>query len=203
MDSGQKTVATHSGAFHMDEVLGIVMLTKYTKEFKDANIIRSRDDNILNTADLVLDVGRIYDPSKFRFDHHQKEFVDTFNESYNIKLSSAGLIYKHFGREVVKNIGEELINKCNKVNVILNEETLEEVYMRLYEDFILYVDALDNGVEGLPDGVKPKYRLCGHLVQRVGRLNPFSFEEATHDERFKEALKVCDEELRAQVKEEI
>lgn len=38
-----KTIGTHSGTFHADEVIGCVMLTKYTKEFKNSKIVRSRD----------------------------------------------------------------------------------------------------------------------------------------------------------------
>lgn len=202
MNTIQKTIGTHSGSFHMDEVLGITMLTKYTQEFKDAKVVRTRDENILNTLDLVLDVGRIYDPSKLRFDHHQKEFTGTFNENYSIKLSSAGLIYKHYGKEVIKNVAEELIKFYN-VELTIDEKSLDEVYYRIYDNFILYVDAVDNGVEALPKDIKPKYKMCGHLAQRVARLNPSSFDKASFDERFFEAIKVCDEELRAQVKDTV
>ena len=38
-----KRIGTHSGHFHLDEVLACVMLTKYTKDYKGAEIIRSRD----------------------------------------------------------------------------------------------------------------------------------------------------------------
>jgi uncharacterized UPF0160 family protein len=66
----EKTIGTHSGAFHMDEVLGATMLTKYTKEWKDAKITRTRDEKILAGLDLIIDVGGKYDPATLRFDHH-------------------------------------------------------------------------------------------------------------------------------------
>ena len=42
-----------------------------------------------------------------RFDHHQRGFEETLNEQSPTKLSSAGLIYKHFGRQVLRNVLEE------------------------------------------------------------------------------------------------
>jgi uncharacterized UPF0160 family protein len=32
-----------------------------------------------------------------RFDHHQKEFAEVFGHGFVTKLSSAGLVYKHYG----------------------------------------------------------------------------------------------------------
>eukprot|EP01083_Nonionella_stella_P207142 752805_1 len=42
-----KTIGTHHGTFHCDEVLACYMLRNHTKEFRNAKIIRSRDPNIL------------------------------------------------------------------------------------------------------------------------------------------------------------
>ena len=36
-----------------------------------------------------------------RFDHHQRGFGEVFGHGFSTKLSSAGLVYKHFGREIV------------------------------------------------------------------------------------------------------
>ena len=49
---------------------------------------------MLETLDAVLDVGGVYDPSKDRYDHHQKGFEEVFGHGFTTKLSSAGLIYK-------------------------------------------------------------------------------------------------------------
>jgi len=197
----EKTVGTHSGSFHMDEVLGCVMLTKYTQEFKDAKIVRSRDEQLLNTFDIVIDVGRVYDAERYRFDHHQKEFTGTFNENYTIKLSSAGLVYKHFGKEIVRNLAEQLLAKYEET-LILDEENLALVYQRLYDNFILSVDAIDNGENQYPSDVQPKYKVKSDLGSRIGRLNPASYEKnVSFDERFFEAMKIADEELIYQVRE--
>jgi len=55
--------------------------------------------------DIVVDVGAEYDPARQRYDHHQREFTTTFDDKHTVtKLSSAGLVYKHFGKEVLASI---------------------------------------------------------------------------------------------------
>lgn len=49
---------------------------------------------MLEGLDAVLDVGGVYDPSRDRYDHHQKGFVEVFGHGFSTKLSSAGLVYK-------------------------------------------------------------------------------------------------------------
>ncbi|KAL0331694.1 UNVERIFIED_CONTAM: hypothetical protein Sangu_1714900 [Sesamum angustifolium] len=88
-----KRVGTHNGSFHCDEALGCFMI-RLTKRFFDAHIVRSRDPKVLETLDAVLDVGGVYDPTKDRYDHHQKGFEEVFGHGFNTKLSSAGLVYK-------------------------------------------------------------------------------------------------------------
>lgn len=63
-------IGTHDGRFHCDEVLACTMLTKYTQKFFNAEIVRSRDPNIWNTCDILVDVGGKYEPP-FLLDHHQ------------------------------------------------------------------------------------------------------------------------------------
>ena len=49
---------------------------------------------MLEGLDAVLDVGGVYDPSRDRYDHHQKGFEEVFGHGFSTKLSSAGLAYK-------------------------------------------------------------------------------------------------------------
>jgi len=59
----------------------------------------------------VVDVGAEYLPDKLRLDHHQKSFKEYWSEHYKgIKLSSAGLVYRHYGKEIVHNICKEIWN---------------------------------------------------------------------------------------------
>jgi uncharacterized UPF0160 family protein len=100
MASDQGFIGTHNGAFHCDEVLACYML-KQLPRFKDHGIKRTRDSAKLDACEIVVDVGSVYNPDTLRFDHHQREFQDTFSEHHDIRLSSAGLVYKHFGRDVL------------------------------------------------------------------------------------------------------
>lgn len=63
--------------------------------------MRSRDPAVLDKLPLIVDVGSTYDPSNGRYDHHQKGFAETFDEKHKTKLSSAGLVYKHYGKDVI------------------------------------------------------------------------------------------------------
>lgn len=86
------TIGTHSGVFHCDEVLACWMLKKLP-EYKNSKILRSRDYEILNQCEIVVDVGSEYIPEKKRFDHHQKSFNESiaslrpeFKDLGNVRL---------------------------------------------------------------------------------------------------------------------
>lgn len=98
-------------------------------EYQNAIVIRTRDESVLAQCDIIVDVGAVYDPARHRYDHHQGTFKDTFPE-HSIRLSSAGLIYKHFGRQIL----EELIGEK------ANQDQKEDIYQRLYINFIEHID---------------------------------------------------------------
>ena len=66
-----KIIGTHNGTFHCDEVLACCML-KLLPQYEDAEIVRTRDQTVLNTCDVVVDVGGVYEPTSHRYDHHQR-----------------------------------------------------------------------------------------------------------------------------------
>ena len=61
------------------------------------------------------------------------------------KLSSAGLVYLHLGKEVIASVA----------NVSLDDPMLPRLYEKVYEKFIEEIDAVDNGIDQY-DG-NPKY----------------------------------------------
>ena len=131
----ESTIGTHSGAFHCDEVAACFML-KQLEPYKSARILRTRDPAVLSTCTLVVDVGDVYDPNTLRFDHHQAAFQGTLGGDFtNVRLSSAGLIYKHYGREVLQ-----------RLSGIQEEKTLEWLYTMMYRILIEIIDANDNGI---------------------------------------------------------
>lgn len=135
-------IGTHNGTFHCDESLACFMIKKLPS-FENGIIIRSRETNELNSCDIVVDVGGIYDPNSKRFDHHQKTFDKTLVDIFpaknpkigNIKLSSAGLIYAHYGHEILARILD-----WNK-----DEQRTDIIFDMVYENFVKEVDAIDNG----------------------------------------------------------
>jgi len=161
-----KKIGTHDGTFHCDEALGCFLLQR-TKEFEGAEIVRSRDPAVLAEADVVIDVGAVYDPATNRFDHHQKGFSEVFGHGHVTKLSSAGLVYKHYGKEIV-------------ARVLELEETdpnVNKIYLKVYKSFIEAVDAVDNGISQWESDQPPKYTNSTDLSGRVGKLNPHWNEE--------------------------
>lgn len=193
-NSTRKIISTHSGAFHTDEVLAVTM-AKYLKEYEDALIIRSRNDKIHTETNLVLDVGGVYDPNTNRLDHHMKEFTYTFEDEMKIKMSSAGLMYKHFGMEILRNIlqGMGLYDQ--------NADNMERLYKKLYVNFFAYIDGNDNGVNQYPDDIIPRYTNSTSLTHRISRLNP-EWNDKSMDQslQFKKAMDVAEEEFISQVK---
>ena len=162
----QTTIATHDGAFHCDEALGCHLLRR-TRAFAGAAIDRSRDGERWAKADVVIDVGAVYDAEKRLYDHHQREFAETFGRGFGTKLSSAGLVYKHYGEEIVR----EALTRAKRGEAP-DEKTVEKIYVKMYEEFIEGVDAIDNGVNMYDTDAKAKYKDNTGLSARVKRLNP-------------------------------
>src|SRR3989344_4225767 len=94
-------VVTHDGSFHADELFACATLSIWAeKEGRRIKIIRTRNQEIIEKADIVVDVGMQYDPSKNRFDHHQKGGAGRRAESPEISYASFGLVWKHYGEKI-------------------------------------------------------------------------------------------------------
>lgn len=88
-------IITHNAKFHTDDVFAVSALLLL---YPDAEVIRTRDENLIKIADITVDVGGIDDASNNRFDHHQ---VGGAGERSNgIPFSSFGLVWKKYGEEL-------------------------------------------------------------------------------------------------------
>ncbi|KAJ1509214.1 hypothetical protein HMI54_002544 [Coelomomyces lativittatus] len=174
-------IVTHSGTFHADEVLACYML-KCLPEYKSSEIIRSRDQDVWKTATILIDVGAVYDAKTLKFDHHQREFKDTFSEKFFTRLSSAGLIYKHFGKEVIR----ALLPQTN-----FSQEQLTLLHNVIYKDLIEAFDAIDNGIEMFPAETPLAYQNHTNLSSIVARLNPMDHETVDVMTCFEKAMDIC------------
>jgi uncharacterized UPF0160 family protein len=93
--SRRKTIVAHSGRFHADDLFAAAMLMELLDG--KAQIIRTNDDAVIAKGDYVIDIGRIYDPSKNHFDHHQGGVGAREN---GVPYAASGLVWKHFGEKI-------------------------------------------------------------------------------------------------------
>ncbi|MDQ7017355.1 MAG: MYG1 family protein [Gammaproteobacteria bacterium] len=124
-----KTIATHNGNFHADDVFSIAAFRLLFSSFK---LIRTRDLERIAKADIVVDVGGEYDPETGRFDHHQRGGAG--ERENGIPYSSFGLIWQKYGLELCE--GNQKV--ANAVDAGL----------------VSTIDAIDCGhVEGVSEGI--------------------------------------------------
>jgi uncharacterized UPF0160 family protein len=94
-------LATHSGKFHCDEVFAYAVLRLalgLTAPGTDHTLLRTRNPKLIESADVVWDVGTVYDPAANRFDHHQRGAPVRADET---PYSSAGLVWQTYGERAV------------------------------------------------------------------------------------------------------
>ncbi|KAI9879976.1 MAG: hypothetical protein M1830_006093 [Pleopsidium flavum] len=127
-------IGTHNGHFHADEALAVYLL-RLLPTYTPSTLVRTRDPALLSTCHTVVDVGGEYSPSTNCYDHHQRTFTTTF-PSHSTKLSSAGLVYMHFGKAII----------TQRTGLSDGTEEVDVLYEKLYTDFIEALDAHDNGI---------------------------------------------------------
>ena len=190
-----KVIGTHSGTFQADEAMGVWML-RQTQSYRNSKVIRSRDLAVLDPLDIVIDVGGVYDHSKLRYDHHQRGYDERFapkkgSESPRCtKLSASGLVYRHYGKDVIK-----------AYYPTLSDDHLELAYTKIYDSLLEALDAIDCGVEQVSDDVEVAWTDTTGLSSRVSRLNPRWNEvdadgnSPDPDARFEIASQMCGEDF--------
>ena len=117
-----RSLATHDGTFHADEVTAAALLLIHDLIDHDG-IVRTRNQDLIDQCEFVCDVGGIYDAGSRRFDHHQADYVGDY--------SSAGMI---------------LLFLKDKELLTDNE------YRFLYNTLVRGVDLHDNGKAPLVEG---------------------------------------------------
>ncbi|MDN2662307.1 MYG1 family protein [Psychromonas sp. 14N.309.X.WAT.B.A12] len=159
----QITIATHNGNFHADDVFSIAALKSIFPSFK---LVRTRDLEVIRQADLVIDVGGIYDSETGRFDHHQRGGAGA--RENGIPYSSFGLIWQKYGVQICA--GDE------------------DVATSIDAGLVSTIDAIDCGhVEGVAQGIS--------LSQTISMFNPTWQEDAHFDECFDQAVAFAEKVL--------
>ena len=152
-----KTIATHNGNFHADDVFSIAALKSIFPSFK---LIRTRDLELIAQADIVIDVGGEYDPDADRFDHHQRGGAG--ERENGIPYSSFGLIWQKYGLEICQD-NQDVVNAVDR-------------------GLVSTIDAIDCGyAEGIAEGITKGISLS----QTIGMFNPTWQEESHFDTCFR------------------
>ncbi|KND46780.1 MAG: hypothetical protein AB201_03275 [Parcubacteria bacterium C7867-006] len=99
MDGNKISIVTHSSGFHTDDIFAVATLSLLLeKEGKGYTITRSRNMEIAEKADYLVDFGSVYDPSIKRFDHHQEGGAG--KRENGIPYASFGLVWKEYGVDI-------------------------------------------------------------------------------------------------------
>ncbi len=161
---GKKLIklVTHDGSFHADDIFACATLIMVLEKKGQAyEVIRTRDEKIIEKADYVFDVGGVYDEANNRFDHHQIGGAGKRTGGGGIEYASFGLVWKKFGLE---------ISQYQKVTDLLEKKLVEPV------------DAWDNGF----DLVENKFKdVSPYSIQHI-----FSSLEPTWREENKDIDKI-------------
>ena len=154
-------IVTHSGTFHADDVFAYSVLRDALDAFE---FVRTRDMALIDSADIVFDVGGIYDPIKGRYDHHMRDLP---RREDGTPYSSVGLIWRDYGRRALARLVPGM-----------GEDVLESVRQDIDATFILAIDQADNGVATAGPS---------HLALLVEAFNPTWDSGQSYDDAFLEA----------------
>lgn len=202
-----KTIVTHDGTFHADEVTAIAIITQVIGE--DYELFRSRDPEVWKSADYLIDVGLRYDPEKNLFDHHQAKKVDTFSKQHIIPLSSCGMVYKKYGKTYIKKVLSDS-SVVKELGIRKDPETggldispanIEETYKKFYRQVIEGIDALDNGVPQFKGDKKPREKY--YVVNITRSIGKFNYKDQNNDDmqmrQFLKAMKYAKASLEREI----
>ena len=128
---------THSGKFHVDDVISTIFLSKLNK-----NIILIRVPTVKN---INIENKIVYDIGLGEFDHHQKN--RNGQRKNGIYYSSIGLLWNKFGRKYLES---------------LKVRNIDKTFQYIDEELIQYIDATDNmQIEYLKNKISPDFiKLC-------------------------------------------
>ena len=162
---------------------------------------------------MAVGTGGAYNPTENRYDPNGRGFHETMKSlaglKSEIKVSSAGLIYHHFGKEVIQRL-TGLSSPCWE---------LKKIYDQLYQNLIEEVDRHNNDIGGtrMPsaltehfdniDDVKIARDSTTSLCSRVEYMNVRWYDENKSNlnvpeqinKRFHAAMQLCGDEFLRQL----
>lgn len=168
-------IGTHGGGFHPDDTVGTTIYELANME-KDIFVVRIVDTRQLNGLDLALDIGG------GEFDHHMAGF--NVRRKSGEKYASAGLMWRRFGEQAIKNVIAEK-------NIDLNTAEIQQIKEKIDKEVIIPVDQEDNGE-----------KCSNHTFSFIPKFIPAWTEEPDYDQAFQRVERVVAEILKEIIKEE-
>jgi len=165
-------IVTHNAKFHTDDVFAIATLLIL---YPDVEVIRTRDEELIKSADIVVDVGQVYDAEHSRFDHHQVRGAG--KRENGIQYASAGLVWKKFGEKVSGS---------------------REVAGKIDSSIVQFVDAADNGQDVISSIIPESFPFTINGV--IDQYRATWKEEQNWDERFMEAVRLAQTIIKREIK---
>lgn len=145
-----KTIATHSGSFHADDVFGVGVLMGV---FPSHTLVRTRNNEKIEAADFAVDVGGLWDTATGRFDHHQRSFKGARParlvagvETAGVGYASAGLVWSEYGVAYVKAL-------ASSRGFELEANALAEIARSIDASLVQYLDIVDTGQGDVAPGI--------------------------------------------------
>lgn len=145
-----KTIATHSGSFHADDVFGVGVLMGV---FPSHTLVRTRNDNLIDAADFAVDVGGTWDIERGRFDHHQRGFDGARTPRQadgepadGVGYASAGLVWSVHGAAYVQALASSL-------GYPLDQDAVAETVRSIDASLVQYLDIVDTGQGSVAPGI--------------------------------------------------
>ena len=175
----KKILVTHNGKFHADDIFACATLQlALERQGFRTEIVRTRDAEIIKNADIVFDVGGIYDHEQGRYDHHQKGGAGEHDNG--IPYASFGLVWKHYG---------DVLTENSELTSLINHKLVQPV------------DADDNGVqlyECVRNDIGP--RTMQSIFYTFRPTWKEGSTDSVHDERFKEMVTLAKKLILREIK---
>ena len=154
------TFGTHNGIFHCDEVVGIAIL-EIAHMNTDVCVVRTRNLDELNKLDIVIDIGG------GMLDHHMAGF--NLCRPTGEKYASAGLVWREFAEEAIKNVMIE-------EGISINDDEIKAIKEQIDREVIIPVDTEDNGE-----------KIINHTFSFISKFLPSWLKTPNYDEAFSRA----------------
>ncbi|OON99458.1 MAG: hypothetical protein ATN35_12440 [Epulopiscium sp. Nele67-Bin004] len=168
-------MAVHNGSFHADDVFCVAMMQEI---YSDLEVVRTRDEDILNSCDIVADVGN------GEFDHHS---ADKKLREDGIPYCAFGLLWQRYGIDYI----DSYISLCPEAQVVA-------IQQKIAYDFISQFDTNDNGIDTVTSSVPVMT-----LSKVIDTYIPFNATSEQLDTAFFEAVEFAKKILAYVVNKEI